>query len=201
MLEHLLDFEPPIESPDRVVPVAQVSAPELVAAQQGTVDWLASLGAPTEDSTDAQLAASLAQQAFTAVTTSTPTPDQHAALLQLKTPPAVRHLVGMLTAYDWAFVEQARELRGYAVSQILEETKNPDPRIRLRALEMLGRVTEVALFTDRVEVKKTSVNDAELDAKIKEKLSRFMAVTDVSDVSDASVVLDVSDVSAEADAS
>jgi hypothetical protein len=180
------------------VPVAQVSAPELVAAQQGTVDWLASLGAPTEDSTDAQLAAALAQQAFTAVTTSTPTPDQHAALLQLKTPPAVRHLVGMLTAYDWAFVEQARELRGYAVSQILEETKNPDPRIRLRALEMLGRVTEVALFTDRVEVKKTSVNDAELDAKIKEKLSRFMSVTDVSDVSD---VVAVGDVSAEADAS
>jgi hypothetical protein len=95
----------------------------------------------------------------------------------------------MLTAYDWAFVEQARELRGYAVSQILEETKNSDPRIRLRALEMLGRVTEVALFTDRVEVKKTGVNDAELDAKIKEKLARFMSVTDVS-VSDVVAVGD-----------
>jgi hypothetical protein len=189
MLEHLLDFEPPIESADHVVPVSRVSAPDLVAAQQGTLDWLTAVGAPTEDSADAQLAASLAQQAFTAVTTSTPTPDQHAALLQLKTPPAVRHLVGMLTAYDWAFVEQARELRGYAVSQILEETKNPDPRIRLRALEMLGRVTEVALFTDRVEVKKTGVNDAELDAKIKEKLARFMSVTDVS-VSDVVAVGD-----------
>ena len=189
MLEHLLDFEPPIESADHVVPVSRVSAPDLVAAQQGTLDWLTAVGAPTEDSADAQLAASLAQQAFTAVTTSTPTPDQHAALLQLKTPPAVRHLVGMLTAYDWAFVEQARELRGYAVSQILEETKNPDPRIRLRALEMLGRVTEVALFTDRVEVKKTGVNDAELDAKIKENLARFMSVTDVS-VSDVVAVGD-----------
>jgi hypothetical protein len=86
------------------------------------------------------------------------------------------------------------------VSQILEETKNPDPRIRLRALEMLGRVTEVALFTDRVEVKKTSVNDAELDAKIKEKLARFMSVTDVSDVSDVVAVGDAV-ASAEADAS
>jgi hypothetical protein len=113
MLEHLLDFEPPIESADHVVPVSRVPAPDLVAAQQGTLDWLTAVGAPTEDSADAQLAASLAQQAFTAVTTSTPTPDQHAALLQLKTPPAVRHLVGMLTAYDWAFVEQARELRGH----------------------------------------------------------------------------------------
>ena len=56
---------------------------------------------------------------------------------------------------------------------------HPDARIRLRALELLGRVTEVALFTDRVEVKKTNVDDRELDAKIKEKLARFVDVVDV----------------------
>jgi hypothetical protein len=77
-------------------------------------------------------------------------------------------------------VEQAKEIRGYAVSQLLEETKHPDARIRLRALELLGRVTEIALFTDRVEVKKTTVTDAELDAKIKEKLARFTGVVDVT---------------------
>lgn len=49
----------------------------------------------------------------------------------------------------------------------------------MRALELLGRVTEVALFTDRVEVKKTNVDDRELDAKIKEKLARFVDVVDV----------------------
>lgn len=82
----------------------------------------------------------------------------------------------MLTAYDWEFVQQARELRGYAVSQILEETKHPDAKIRLKALDMLGRVTEVALFTDRLEVKKTELSDREIDEKIKEKLNRFMGV-------------------------
>jgi hypothetical protein len=184
MLEHLLDYEPPIEDGRGILPLAKAAPEELLAAQQGTADWLAAVGAPTTATTDAQVAATQAQQAFTAITAASPTPDQTAALLRLKTPPAVQHLVGMLTAYDWAFVEQARELRGYAVSQILEETKNPDARLRLRALELLGRVTEVALFTDRVEVKKTAVNDAELDAKIKEKLARFMSVTDVSDISD-----------------
>jgi hypothetical protein len=99
----------------------------------------------------------------------------------------VRHLTGMLTAYDWEFVEQAKELRGYAVSQILEETKHPDARIRLRALELLGRVTEIALFTDRVEVKKTEMSDNELDQRIKEKLSRFMGVVDASPT-DANVI-------------
>jgi hypothetical protein len=47
---------------------------------------------------------------------------------------------------------------------------------------MLGKVTEVALFTDRVEVKRTNVTDNELDAKIKEKLSRFMGVVDAAPV-------------------
>lgn len=190
MLEHLLDYEPPIEDGRGILPLSDATPEQLLAAQQGTADWLAAIGAPTTATTDAQVAATQAQQAFTALTTPTPTPDQNAALLRLKTPPAVQHLVGMLTAYDWAFVEQAKELRGYAVSQILEETKNPDARLRLRALELLGRVTEVALFTDRVEVKKTTVNDDELDAKIKEKLARFMDVTDVSDISDVSAEAD-----------
>ena len=88
----------------------------------------------------------------------------------------------MLTAYDWAFVEQAKELRGYAVSQILEETKNPDTRYRLKALEMLGKVTEVALCTERVEIKKTDMSDSELEQRIKEKLNKFMHVIDVVDV-------------------
>ena len=82
----------------------------------------------------------------------------------------MQHLVGMLTAYDWAFVEQAKELRGYAVAQILEEVKHPDARIRLKALDMLGKVTEVALFTERVEVKKAQMSDVELETRIKEKL-------------------------------
>jgi len=183
MLEHLLDFEPPIESADHVVPVSRVSAPDLVAAQQGTLDWLTAVGAPTEDSTDAQLAASLAQQAFTAVTTSTPTPDQHAALLQLKTPPAVRHLVGMLTAYDWEFIEQAKELRGYTVAKLVEETTNANPNIRLKALGLLGKVTEVGLFTDKIEVKKTDLTEDEIDKRLKEKLAKFMDVSD-ADVTD-----------------
>ena len=90
----------------------------------------------------------------------------------------------MLTAYDWAFVEQAKELRGYAVAQILEEVKHPDARIRLKALQMLGTVTEVALFTERVEIKKADMSDSEIDKKIKEKLNKFMGVVDVEDVTE-----------------
>ena len=181
MLEHLLDFTPPPATPQSVVPLTQATPDDIVAAQLNTADWLEKMGAPSTDDALKSAAASTAQQAFSALTTQTPE-EQRKALVQLKTPAAVRHLTGMLTAYDWEFVEQAKELRGYAVSQILEETKHPDAKIRLKALDMLGRVTEVALFTERVEVKNNTLSDAEIEAKIKEKINRFMQVTDVIDV-------------------
>jgi hypothetical protein len=85
----------------------------------------------------------------------------------------------MVTAYQWKFVEQAEELRSMAVSHIVKEIQHPDARIRLKALEMLGKVTEVALFTDRVSVKSEDVSDEELDKRIKEKLGKYMGAVDV----------------------
>ncbi len=184
MLEHLIDYKPPLATPDEVTPLDKATSDEVLAAQVSTADWLKEMGATNAEESQQSAAASQARQAFQAMTTQSPE-EQRKALIQLKTPPAVRHLTGMLVAYDWAFVEQAKELRGYAVSQILEETKHPDAKIRLKALDMLGRVTEVALFTERVEVKKTDLTDAEIEAKIKDKINRFMQVTDVIDITTA----------------
>ena len=47
---------------------------------------------------------------------------------------------------------------------------------------MLGKVTEVALFTERVEVKKTEMSDEELEKRIREKLGKYMGKADVVDV-------------------
>jgi hypothetical protein len=193
MLEHLLDYEPPVCFVDAPVQALNEVAPAaLLDAQVSTADWLEALGAPSKDEAMRQAAQAAAQAAFGTLVTNAPPEAQREALVALKTPAAVRHLTGMLTAYDWEFVEQAKEIRGYAVSKIIEETKSPDARIRLRALELLGRVTEVALFTDRVEVKKTQVSDTELDAKIKEKLARFAGVVDVTskDVTDVPLTPD-----------
>jgi hypothetical protein len=183
MLDHLLDFNPPAATPQGVTPLNDALPQEIVDAQLNTTEWLEQMGAPSSEDADKAAAAAAAQQAFGALATQTPE-EQRKALVQIKTPAAVRHLTGMLTAYDWEFVQQAKELRGYAVAQILEETKHPDAKIRLKALDMLGKVTEVALFTERMEIKKTDLSDAEIEAKIKEKIGRFMQVTDVEDVVD-----------------
>lgn len=94
----------------------------------------------------------------------------------------------MLSQYQWQFVKQAEELRSMAVAKIVKETDHPDARIRLKALDMLGKVTEVALFTERVEVKKVDETSEELDAKIKAKLAKYMGIVDVMSKEDKDVI-------------
>lgn len=197
MLEHLVDFEPPIlENKAKVAtPLEKVSPQETLNAQVNTTAWLEKLGVDDDDKALKEANAKAAQKVFTALSTNTPVAETKHQLTQIKTPEAVRHLVAMLSAYDWEFVEQAKNLRGMAVAKILEETNHPDARVRLKALDMLGRITEVALFTERVEVKKADMSDSEIDKKIKEKLNKFMGVVDVEDVTE--IAPDKTDISPE----
>jgi HEAT repeat protein len=187
MLEHLIhgEFHPDVVdmTSAQVMPFDKADPTTTIDAKVKTAEWLKDLELEDEE-IETKAEAEAARKSFASLVTGQPAGNTQQALANLKTPAAVQHLVGMLTAYDWAFVEQARELRGYAVAQILEEVKHPDAKVRLKALQMLGNVTEVALFTERVEVKKTEMSDVELESRIKEKLNRFMGVIDVVDIND-----------------
>ena len=184
MLEHLLDYEPPVEAHPGATPLEKVTPTEHASAQINTADWLKALGAKEDAQIVNEAEKTHAREAFVALTSTTSPESQHAALATLETPAAVRHLTGMLSAYDWEFIQQARQLRGYAVAKILEECEHPTASIRLKALALLGKVTEVGLFTEKIEVKKDEISDDELNQKIKDKLSKFMGVTDVQEITD-----------------
>lgn len=179
MLEHLLDFEPEVGAhPGNALLADKATALENLDAKIQTADWLKALGAVDSDQVTTRLETEAARQAFNGIVTAAPEAHIHHQLAEIKTPEAVRHLVGMLTAYDWEFVQQAKELRGYTVAKLVEETQHPNANIRLKALGLLGKVTEVGLFTEKIEVKKTDLTEDEIDKKLKEKLARFMDVTD-----------------------
>jgi hypothetical protein len=189
-LEHLVsasaaDYTPEINTgADPFTPAESLTTAQTLSAQHKTSQWLKEF----EDEDDEIL--SEAQQekvadAFNALTTSDPRAKQK--LMQLDLPEEIKAAVGMVTAYQWKFVEQAEELRSMAVANIVKEVHHPDARIRLKALELLGKVTEVALFTDRVQIKNEDVTDEELDARIKEKLGKYMGAVDVVDVEEIEV--------------
>jgi hypothetical protein len=125
----------------------------------------------------------LAQQAFTTLVGNAPEDKKRTDVISLKTPEAVRHLVGMLSAYDWDFVDEAKKLRGYVVAKLLEETKSSDSRIRLRSLELLGKVTEVAAFTERSEVVHKQENASDVEDRLRARLKSLLPPTlEVQDV-------------------
>lgn len=180
MLDHLLDFELEVSSYSHgFVPLEKTTPAQTLDAKIATADWLKSQGAVDETAQITELETQAARKTFANIVSAAPAPATHTALAEVKTPAAVQHLVGMLTAYDWEFVQQAKELRGYAVAKILEEVENPSANIRLKALALLGKVTEIGLFTDKIEVKKAEMSDDELDNRIKDKLNRLMDVVDV----------------------
>lgn len=192
LLEHLVtasaaDFVPEIESGSvDFTPLEDLNAPQTLGAQKQTADWLNSLA--TEDE-EAEILTNAQQQqvanAFAALTTNSP--DAKNQLLDLQVPEEIVNAVAMVSGYQWQFVQQANQLRSMSVAKIVKETDHPDARIRLKALELLGKVTEVALFTDRVEVKKTDLSDAELEKQIRDKLQKYMGKADVVDVEEVVV--------------
>mgnify|MGYP006280121885 FL=1 len=178
MFEDLIQFSPEPEAVADFVPLEQTSPVTIVAAQKETADWLQGLGVPPDDAITTRQEQAAAREAFNALNFTPHEDSQRTALVAVKTPAAVQHLVGMLTAYDWEFVEKAKELRSYTVSKILEETTHPDARIRLKALQMLGNVTEVALFTERVEVTKKDVSEEEIEKRLRERLEKLLTPAD-----------------------
>jgi len=188
MLDHLIDFEPEVNDHfGKPTPLEKEHPADVIDAKVNTVEWLKGLGAADTQTVVNQAEVQAARASFTNLISSAPAEITHEHLTQIKTPAAVQHLVGMLTAYDWEFVHQARELRGYTVAKLLEECENPNANIRLKALGLLGKVTEVGLFTDKIEVKKTDLTDEEIDRKLKEKLAKFMGVQDAEPIEDIEV--------------
>lgn len=182
MLEHLVtateaDYVPDIMTGDASFdPLDDLSPSRTLNAQIKTSSWLKELSQDDEEILSTAQEEKV-NRAFNALVNSDPRAKQR--LLELELPEEIQNAIGMVTAYQWKFVEQAEELRSMAISHIVKEIQHPDARIRLKALEMLGKVTEVALFTDRISVKSEEVSDEELDARIKEKLGKYMGAVDV----------------------
>ena len=187
LLAHLVNenaakFVPEIELGDEgssFIKVEKLDAAQTLQAQAKTADWLKEL-TDEDDSVISRAQEQNAASAFTALTTQDPNAKNK--ILQMQVPEEIRSTMAMVSAYQWRFVEQAEELRSMAVTKIVEETNHPDARIRLKALEMLGKVTEVALFTDRLEVKKTDVSEEELNIRIRQKLEKYMGKADIVDI-------------------
>lgn len=156
-------------------PERKLDGAQELDARFETAEFLDAIGARPEDEITQEMAKEAAQKAFHDFAANVPDPVKKTTLANAKTPESVKRIVGMLANYDWQFVDEAHRIRGFIVSKLVDEAEeHPDAKVRLRALELLGKVTDVGLFSERIEIKKTDISDADLDAQIRAKLEKFV---------------------------
>lgn len=98
-------------------------------------------------------------------------------------PPAtVVQVNALLKEFSHAVVSHSAQIRQLVTNKLLIESENPDARVRIRALELLGKISDVGLFTEKQEITITHQSTDELKAKLKEKLAALKDRQDVVDV-------------------
>lgn len=178
-LAYLLNNEDGIIPPLEQVPMGnspKLSDREDIFASAQTVKLLQDLGDEI-DVTEDDVAR--AQELFESARPPTPHEKQ--------LPGVMLHLEAMLTTYDHMVIQDAQQVRTYVTNRLLEESNDDDPKIRLRALEMLGKISEVALFTERQEITVKHQSTEELENLLRNKLSALID-GEAEDISDAELV-------------
>ena len=134
-------------------------------------------GLDTENTQEDKETAAVITKAYAADPTKT-SKTVNTARAALLTPESLKNIRAYLDEYGRAVVTKAIEIRHTVTNRLLEESRNPDPRVRIRALELLGKVSDVGLFTDRSEVTITHQTTDEVRERLREKLQRLIKPSD-----------------------
>lgn len=178
---------------DQTVPYPSNTEPEQAETLHGSMQLAANtaavleqLGAQVEDFPESQAEADkvfadfaeLMKQEVEQVTENKPkrgrprNPEKSLTVLE-KVPVAYR-IREMLGEYNNKFVADASELRQIATNKLLDLASCGDPRVEIKATELLGKISDVGLFSDKSEITVTYNNTADLDAAIKDKIRKLM---------------------------
>ena len=84
------------------------------------------------------------------------------------------HLQALLSEYDVQVVKTAAQIRTYVTNSLIEEAA-PGNKNRIRALELLGKISEVGLFTERSEVTVKHQTTVELEQKVRDKIASLIS--------------------------
>ena len=89
----------------------------------------------------------------------------------------------ILQEFGRSVVESATQIRHLVTNKLLLETDNADPRVRIRALELLGKISDVGLFAEKSEITVTHQSTDDLREKLRAKLAKL--VNPEPDIEDA----------------
>jgi hypothetical protein len=102
-------------------------------------------------------------------------------------PEAAFEVSRILSEFGRSVVSNSAQIRNLVTNKLLIESTNPDARVRIKALEMLGRA--VGLFTEYTEVTINQRSTVDIKQSLLEKLERLKT----EQVVDAEIVEEAED--------
>jgi len=111
--------------------------------------------------------------------------------VEMQMPGSVLKLKALLDEYDHSLIKDAGKIRNYVVNRLIEESQTEDPKVRIKALELLGRLSDVGAFTEKHVVSIVHQPTSEIEARVKEALNKLQTIqqgviqtkpTDIQDV-------------------
>jgi len=172
-MNELLDISP--EEPDVILPpIERVDEDEILFAKdltyreevraraRTTLELMAhGMQVESDDKTERDA---------TAVFTEDEDLEQHA-----DKPDVILRLEAMLTEYDHEVVDDAVRMRRFIMNRLMEESQiGAKSSERLKALELLGKITEVGMFTERQQITLTTQSTQEIEEELEKTLTLLL---------------------------
>lgn len=83
-------------------------------------------------------------------------------------------LSALLTEYDHRVVLDATQARTYIMNRLLEISSCGDTKQELRALELMGKMSDIGAFTEKSEVTVTHRTSGDLKQILQEKITKLL---------------------------
>lgn len=96
-------------------------------------------------------------------------------------PGVARYAAAILKKYDYQAIEDAQQARSFITNKLIELADCGDAKIEIKALELLGKHSDIGIFTERSEITIHHRSSTELENSIKERIKRLLN-SDIVDV-------------------
>ena len=97
----------------------------------------------------------------------------------------------LIKTFDFQAFADIQQARTFITNKLVSMTDCGDPKIEIKALELLGKHSDIGLFTERSEITVHHTTSKGLEDSIKERIKRLMnaEVTDVTPLDDLDTLL------------
>jgi len=95
---------------------------------------------------------------------------------------AIVNIKQVLEELDAQVIKDTDQLRRYITNKLIQISNCGVSKEELRALELLGKISDIGLFVEKSEIKVTHTTSAALESSIKERIGRLLEMSKPEEV-------------------